>query len=537
MAIQLTDFSSFPRKYKWLILAITVHFTMTMFLGLSRHWGYLSSINDLGMFDQALWNSLNQKTLINTILTNQPINWLGFHFNPVLFLFVPFYAIIPSAIWFVIAQALALSITAWPIFLLTKRVGLDEQTGVIWCLVYFLNPFLFNAAVSDFHPISLAVPFTVIGMLSIEKNDFRLLFISCVFILLCQEHLGLMVAGFGVLWWIRTKRLPTAVVLIIIGLFHFCLVLGVVMPALSPTNEHFMFGKGAGQLNRYNWLGDSLTEIIKTIIFHPVLTVSHVFSMMGVKIYLCLLFLFFVGFPFAAPEFLLPALADLMANILSANPMPRSPLSYHSVNIVPIFTIAAIFGSLRISNRFQKITVKELAGLVLVTCGISWYCLLPLPLPGAINYWNPIHVFNKPDPNIPKIQLLIGQDASVSAQANIGAHFSQRPEIYCYPNKADSADVIILRLHSPTNNLRRTQNLEAKDLKYVMFMLDNHLQMNRNIYLNSIASLLKDKNYSILLWKDPWLVMRRNNKNNDNQMKKEVILKLETLRLEWKNNE
>ena len=149
-----------------------------------------------------------------------------------------------------------------PIFLLATRVFTSEKVGLLWALVYLVNPFILNAAAWDFHPITLAVPFVAMSMLSIESKNFRLLFFSCLVILSCKEHLGIMVIGFGLLWWIRNKSWKPAIVLILIGIIQFILVLMIIMPVLSPTGEHVMI-KNVGQPGRYGWLGDSLKEIFQ----------------------------------------------------------------------------------------------------------------------------------------------------------------------------------------------------------------------------------------------------------------------------------
>ncbi|MBW2740376.1 MAG: DUF2079 domain-containing protein, partial [Deltaproteobacteria bacterium] len=117
-------------------------------MGRDNHY---SAFLDLGVFDQAVWGVLNGESLLNTSLFNRQINWLGFHFHPVVFLFTPLYAMIPDVTWLTIAQALALSLTAWPIFLLASRVSLSEKAGLLWAVAYLLNPFLLNAAAWDFH--------------------------------------------------------------------------------------------------------------------------------------------------------------------------------------------------------------------------------------------------------------------------------------------------------------------------------------------------------------------------------------------------
>ncbi|MBW2661780.1 MAG: DUF2079 domain-containing protein [Deltaproteobacteria bacterium] len=161
-------------RWRWLlVIAILMHFSVILMLGLSRYWGYMSSINDLGQFDQAVWGGLHGQPFFNSILFNQQLNYLMGARCPLLILFVPLYAIIPSATWLTIAQALALSLAAWPIFLLASRVCLSEKAGLLWAVAYLLNPFLLNAAAWDFHPMTLAVPFVAISMLAVETKRQR----------------------------------------------------------------------------------------------------------------------------------------------------------------------------------------------------------------------------------------------------------------------------------------------------------------------------------------------------------------------------
>lgn len=517
----------------WVGIIIMVHFAIIMLIGLSRHWDFMTSIYDLGQFDQAIWGGLHGEPFLNTSQLNQPINWLGFHFHPILFLFVPLYALIPNVIWLITAQAFALSIGAWPIFLLASHVCKSEKIGLIWALVYLVNPFLLNAAAWDFHPVTLAVPFVAMAMLSIDTKNFRLLFFSCLVILLCKEHLGIMVIGFGLLWWIRNKSWKPAIVLILIGIIHFILVLSIIMPALSPTGKHLMLEEGFGHLSRYSWLGHSTEEAIQTIFIRPFYILKKVMFEMGGSAYLALISVTFVGFSLAAPEFLLPGLADLMANMLSANSVARSPFTYHSAILVPVFTVAAIYGTERISRWNKKFSAIELTGLVLIANFIGGYCLAPLPLPGARNFWKPAHFLKLPDPIVQTIRYAVGEEASVSAQANVGAHFSQRKEIYRFPNKVRDVDAIVLRLESPTTNINNLPDQTKNDRRYLpdLNMLDSHLQMDRTEYIDTIESLLSGSDYGVLFWNDPWLVFKRGLTNHGSY--KQIEKKLNQLRKEW----
>lgn len=507
----------------WACTAIAIHFTVFLLLGLSRHWGFLTSINDLGVFDQAVWGTRHGQFLLNTSQLNQPINWLGFHYHPVLLLFVPLYAIAPCPEWFTLAQALALSVAAWPVFLLASRVCESEKAGLLWAIAYLANPFLLNAAAWDFHPIALAVPFIALGLLAVEKADSRLLFFSCLPLLFIQEQLGLTVACFGFLWWLRNRRWKTAFFLIALGISHAALVLGFIMPALSPTGAHVMLENGTSQLSRYGWLGKSVSDIVLNLLLHPWSIAMKVLYDWSGWLYLTLLLLPLLGLPLAAPVYLLPALPDLAANLLSAIPMPRSIFSYHSVILVPILTIAAAYGVRRISQSWSWLSSAQISGLALIASLIMGYILAPLPIPGSVDFWAPAHFPIAPDPVPAAIRATLG-NTSISVQGNIGAHFSQRGEIYSYPYKAKEVDAIVLRLESPTTRLQPQEPGKNASLAW-------HLQMSPTDYLASIHCLLASKTYGVLLWEDPWLVFAKGAPKGETE--REIETQLILLRQQW----
>ena len=138
--------------------------------------------------------------------------------------------------------------------------------------------------------------------------------------------------------------------------------------------------------------------------------------------------------------------------------MPRSPVAYHSAILIPVLIAAAIYGTERISRWSKKYSAKKLTSLVLIASFISCYLLAPLPLPGAVNTWKPVHFLNLPDSTVHTIRSLIGIEASVSAQANIGSHFSQRREIYRFPNN-DQLRQQLVSAYSSKGDMRGAINI------------------------------------------------------------------------------
>ncbi len=487
----------------WALFAGFLHFLLTASIGLARHWGYQTSIHDLGVFDQAIWGTLNGAPFLNTSSDfGAPINWLGFHFNPVLFIFAPCYLIYPAAEWLILVQAAAISLTAWPLYLLAKRVLQSERVAFLWSAIFLMSPFVLNAAVWDFHPVALAAPFMAFAVLAIEKRQAWLFGLACLFLLSVQEQFGITVAGFGILWWLRNRSWTLALAATFIGIAYTILVFGVIMPALSPTGNHVMMSSDLGQLSRYGWLGGSAGETIRNAFSHPLLISRTVFVDGGGASYLAVLLVPLLATPLAGIEFLLPALADLFANLLSANPMPRSAFSYHSISIMPVLVAAGIYGSSRIAFRWRRYAPVELAKLALWGTLLLSYFTAPFSLPYAYNYWRQGVWAFKPEQELSQIRKLLPPEAAVSAQANVAAHFTQRHRVYPFPAKEGDADFILLRLDSPTRNLQGQNPGRIGSLAY-------HLAMPPRQYLNAVEQLLADGRYGVGWWAPPWLVFSK----------------------------
>lgn len=517
----------FSRSFYCAATLVFVFFIFFTIIGWTRHYGFLTSINDMGHYDQAIWGITKKGYLLNTILFNYPINKIGFHFDPILYLFAPLYYVKPTVNWLILAQAMALSISAWPIFRIACLYSSREETGLLWMTAYLINPFLINAATWDFHPLTLAVPFISAACLAIERRRFYTLLFCCLLILLCKEHLGLMVVGFGILWALRCGSIGKASLLILLGSCHFLAVFYIIMPAFSPTGGHVMLDSQLGQLSRYSWLGNSVSDIITTLLKHPQKVIATIiFKLKGI-LYLSLLLLPFLGLPFLGISFLIPAWGDLMANTLSSNPLPRGVYAYHSVAILPLFCVAAIRGARSLLQHFKFLNYLQLAGVIALIGLINGYVFTTLPLPGSYNFWGPKNLFIAPNNKLDFIEKGIGNLSSVSVQANIGPHFTQREEIYTFPNKIDKANTIILNLSSPTTCLTpHDQGITGT--------LANHLQLDPLTYLQNISDLLNSEKYGIVIWEDPWLVFKKN--HPDSYSRHLIERKIKDLKNDWHLN-
>ena len=136
----------------------------------------------------------------------------------------------------------------------------------------------------------------------------------------------------------------------------------------------------------------------------------------------------------------------------------------------------------------------------------------------------PAHLRGTPDSQLPRLREIITDNSVVSAQANIAAHFSQRREIYLFPEQADKSDTIVLWLDSPTTHVLSTQ--------FAIGSTAHHLQMRPAVYLASIESLLRNRNFGVVVWEDPWLVFSRGVKGRG-EAEPAIRQKLLMLRKTW----
>lgn len=522
--MSIEDRTDIQHRYLYILLFLIISEALFfLFYGLSRHNNYLSSLNDLGHFDQAIWGFLEGRPFLNTDNLNEPVSRLGGHFDLVLAFFVPFYFITPSVNWLIIAQSIALPLASLPIYFLALKVSQSERIALMWAAIYLISPFMLSAASNDFHPVSLATPFIALAYLSLEEKKSLRLFLSCIFILLCKEHFGLLVMGFGLLWYIKYREVKISFSLVFLGGGYFLLVMKVLIPFFSTFGEHLMI---AGQMSRYGWLGHSLENIVISIFVNPIETIHHVLFTMNGWVYLVLLLLPLMCLPLLGGEFLLPGLGDLLANLLSSNPMPRSIFSYHSVTLVPVLVVSAIYGARRIAPLFKRSTLKEPVLIVfMLSLVLAWIFFPFFSLPGSYNFWAPKRIIDFHDENYEEIQGMIKSEMSLSVQANIGAHFTQRLEIYRYPNRVGDVDAVVLRLDSPTLRTRDGN-------QYLIGSLDSHLQMNTVEYLDSVENLLDSDVYQKRIWADPWLIFMKGEKTTIGI--DDITHKIESLKVKWK---
>jgi uncharacterized membrane protein len=476
----------------------------------------------MGVFDQAIWNGLQNGALLNTISLSIPINWLGFHFHPLLFIFVPLYKLYPGPEWLILAQSLAITSTTQPIYKTALRLNYTDWQAFFWSLGFLLNPFVLSAAQWDFHPVAIATPLIAWCIYFLLTNNFSKLLLCVVGVLLCQEQFGILIMFLGLSHYFVNKNPKQAWFLIAIGAFYTFILFYFIFPALSPTGTHLMMSSENKVLSRYNWLGRNLYEILEHLFSSPLEILRIV--IVDLKGYIYILFLlapYGMLLPLIGFEILLIGTTDFAANALSLNPLPRSIISYHSVTLIPIILIAAMRGFKLFSQTVSEMKKKRTIVLAIFTSCVFLSLCLP-HLFGPKSFWQ-LNLIPHKKTELIEIRKRLPRQASLSVQANIGPHFSQRESVYIFPQKITEANAILLRMEDIDNSLN-------EDIS----RFSHYMLMEPKDYLNTIRCTLESGAYRIGYFNPPWLILLKAANATTDMQRLQLTTYLSQLEKRWK---
>ena len=177
-----------------------------------RHHLLQSNAYDLGLFDQWAW-LLSQG--LPPVSSMEQVHWLADHGAWGFAVAGGLYALTPSVQWLLATQALALSLTAVPIWMLAAQAQLPRRLCWLACLLWWLQPVVFNSTLFDFHPEVWVMPALALSLWAQRARRFRLWFALLLLLLGCRDGLVLITAGIALeLAWRRRWRWSTAAALL-----------------------------------------------------------------------------------------------------------------------------------------------------------------------------------------------------------------------------------------------------------------------------------------------------------------------------------
>ena len=169
-----------------------------------RHGLLQSNAYDLGLFDQWVW-LISQG--VEPISSMEQVHVLADHGAWLLYPAGLSYRLLASVQWLLASQAMALSLTAIPLWGLAKQADLPERRCWWICMLWWLQPVVFNTTLFDFHPETWVMPAFAIALWA-ERNHRCRLWIGMVLLMLgSRDGLVLIIGGMALdLAWRRRWR-------------------------------------------------------------------------------------------------------------------------------------------------------------------------------------------------------------------------------------------------------------------------------------------------------------------------------------------
>jgi uncharacterized membrane protein len=229
----------------WIIVAVMAVWAVTYAVStVMAWWEFEQVVGDQTCYEQALYNTLHGRFLHYSgdfRYTALSLCRFADHFEPIILLFVPLYAIWQTPVWLLAAQVLALVSGAVPVARLAREWYGLPAAALPFVLAYLLHPGLHQALAFEFHPEVFAAPFILWG---IYFGLHRRLVTSSVMLLLaisCKENIPGVICLVGLFLAYKGERrfgLAVAGLALLWGILAF----KVIIPGYSPVGSSAYLG-------------------------------------------------------------------------------------------------------------------------------------------------------------------------------------------------------------------------------------------------------------------------------------------------------
>ena len=291
-----------------------------------RHGLLQSNAYDLGLFDQWVW-LISQG--LPPISSMEHVHMLADHGAWLLYVTGGLYRILPSVQWLLGGQALALSLTAIPIWWLAQQAGLRPRGCWLACGLWWLQPVVFNTLLFDVHPETWVMPAFGFALWAERDNRPRLWLLLLLLLLGARDGLVLVIGGMALdlalrrrwRWSAATLGLATGWLLLLSRWLYPLLRNGEGPKAVSRMFGHLL-GAPLNVLQQLDW-GGGLTYLLLLA-----LPCGLLWRRRSLPVLL-------IGLPL------------VLVNLLSASPSYRTLIHHYSLPLAVLAVLGAIDGALQ----------------------------------------------------------------------------------------------------------------------------------------------------------------------------------------------
>lgn len=339
-----------------------------------RYENYDMGKFDLGNMTQMAWYSLRGKFMYLTDYfgSNVP-RWSMSHVDPILVLFLPFFALIPHPLTLVFAQNILVILGALILYKLTILKTQNKFLGLFLSLAYLSYPAIgFLLAWTGYHGVTPAIFFFLLFFYVYEKfnfhgnSEFNLKQILTLLLIagICmsgKEQIPLYFVMTSIYIFFSSLHKKFAIILFFLSMIWFIVCFFIVIPYFAQdrinsfenfveelqldTSEVPNIYSSNYFLSRYSEFGNSYTEIITNMLLNPIKT-SSIFTSGDKLDNLYLTFGPVAYLSFLHPLVISISFPDLLINYSTTQGgIGTSEIYNHRISmIVPVVFLAILYG-------------------------------------------------------------------------------------------------------------------------------------------------------------------------------------------------
>lgn len=200
-------------------------------VSLHRFWQYEVFYYDFGIFDQAIWNVAHfRPPIIDHFVIGGKVIFAD-HFSPSIFLLTPIYWLTSHPEALLIAQALAVGLSALVLYFLGKHILKQSIGALAVTIIYLMFVGTQNALIADIHEVTFMMLPLMLSLYALITKRSKLFCISFLITLGFKESSALLGVALAILIYIYNKKwIRTAIYVGIISLVWGILTTQVIIP-------------------------------------------------------------------------------------------------------------------------------------------------------------------------------------------------------------------------------------------------------------------------------------------------------------------
>ncbi|MDW8343153.1 MAG: DUF2079 domain-containing protein [Verrucomicrobiae bacterium] len=374
---------------------------------------------DTAAVNYMYWSSLHGKFFWHFDLQGSTFEM---HQEPLILLFWPIYFLFPGVKTLFLITSLCITLAGVAAFLVARKVLEDDLSGCFAGLAYLFYPSIVSQHINQLHTSVFPVPFLMFAFYFYFVERFRWFVVFLVLACLGKENVALTAFMFFPLALVQRRHWKWIVTPAITAFGSLILSFGIIRPM-------FASGRGYIAMENFSHLGNSMGEVLKTVLTQPGKVISAMLTEQNFQYLLFAVQATGWVFPWFAAELML-ILPDLLTNTISHNTGLKVLAWHYNLHIGSFLVIAAIISIPRIERLLGKWLGAGRYRIVLSAA------LFAFALSSWWMWFNPREYLVRPAHDaLHRAFKLVPKDASLLVgPSQIMAHLSER-EVFSTPDR------------------------------------------------------------------------------------------------------